>query len=187
NTNVADGISSLTRIDPDGTRHTEFSNGEQLVIKSILIDPSTGKPVDLSGTLSNGSTAIGAVGSAIERGGKALPTGRHHAGPSVSKGAAEKAIKIGTRWGAVGYALEAGSGLIAIFREGAPVPETLGESTGTMAGGWGGAWAGAAIGGSVGGPVGAVVGGAVGAVIGSGVGGKIGKGLGGLGRKLFGG
>ncbi|MCD2147541.1 hypothetical protein, partial [Gordonia paraffinivorans] len=92
NTNVADGISSLTRIDPDGTRHTEFSNGEQLVIhpdrtgvriaidgtetrfapgldadgKPILVDPDTGLELAPTALGMLVSTTISAKGALIE-------------------------------------------------------------------------------------------------------------------------
>ncbi|WP_131734383.1 hypothetical protein [Gordonia paraffinivorans] len=60
-TNVADGISSLTRIDPDGTRHTEFSNGEQLVIHP----DGTGVRIAIDGTETRFAPGLDADGKPI--------------------------------------------------------------------------------------------------------------------------
>lgn len=210
---VGDGISAELIPGADGSTDINYSDGTHLVLRpdgtgvvtdqagastefrlqtytdgtETLIDSATGEPLDLAATLSSGSTAIGTVGSAIERGARALPTGTHHAGPSVSKGIVNNATDIGKRWGYVGMVLEVGSGAYNIIVNDAPIPETVGRSGGAIAGGAGLAWAGAGIGTAVGGPVGAVIGGGIGAFVGSGAGAWTGEKIGGLGRKRFGG
>lgn len=148
--------------------------------------PDTSSTEDIAGVLSSGSTALGAISAPFQSGLPRFNTGTRQASPSrwtIPKGIRDTGVKLGTRWGYAGIAMEAASGITELAN-GGPIGETVGKSSGAIVGGLGGAWAGAAVGGMIGGPPGAFVGAALGALAGTDLvsrgGRSVGKWIGGL-------
>lgn len=120
---------------------------------------------------SYGGSAFDAGKEGIHGYAELLPTGRHW-GPGVafSHEDVEALKRLGSRIGAVGSAVEFGTGIYEIFWEGQPPGEVLAKAGGGMAGAWMFGEAGGGLGAWVGGPpgafVGALLGGTIGAVVG---------------------
>ncbi|CAN5617240.1 hypothetical protein BH10ACT9_BH10ACT9_56910 [soil metagenome] len=153
---VQDRVTALSRLQEQLQLGGMTPDGAAAVVDGISRGVMPQEYLDAAGAVSN---VFGSGERAVDEFTARLPQGRHwDPGVAFSPADIEFLTKFGGRLGAVGNAVEFGTGLYDVFVKGGSPVDVLVKAGGGMAGAWALAPAGGYVGGAMGGPPGAFIG-----------------------------